>query len=83
MGLPTWCYLGFLSITWDCLGLLLSCIPDYISGIPSEKLFDVDVESMSNRPEFVTKIDEISIIDVDSTSNRLFISHWDVVVNTL
>jgi hypothetical protein len=44
--------------------------------VPSEKWFDVDVESMSNQPEFVTKIDKISMIDVDSTSIRLSISLW-------
>ena len=36
---------------------------------------------MSNRPDFVTKIDEISTIDVDSTSIRLLISHWGSITS--
>ena len=34
---------------------------------PRVKWFDVDVDSMSKSPDFVTKIDEMSMIDVVST----------------
>jgi hypothetical protein len=45
-----------------------------------ENWCDVDVESMSNQPKFLTKMDEISMIGVDSTSNRPTISRWEMTV---
>ena len=37
------------------------------SSVPNEKCFNVNVEPMSNRSRFVTKFDEILIIDVELT----------------